>query len=96
VLEAIGKGLRREFIDARTTFKAKRTKKAWKMTRVEPSAKYQPLMNTESSLMFFLAEPAITTISFFKGDVDIDKSKAWLKDRLTSIARANPWLGKRV
>ena len=57
---------------------------------------YQPLLDTESSLMFFLSEPAISTISFFKGDVDLNESKRWLKDRLTTICKANPWLVGRL
>ena len=72
------------------------------MPRVEPLSKggeldYHPLMDTESSLMFFLAEPAISTISFFKGEVDVEQSKVWLKQRLSILAKANPWLtGKLV
>ena len=57
---------------------------------------YQPLLDTESSVMFFLSEPAISTISYFKGDVNLDESKRWLKDRLTAICKANPWLVGRL
>jgi len=46
--------------------------------------------------MFFLSEPAISTISFFKGDVNLDESKRWLKDRLTTICKANSWLAGRL
>lgn len=46
--------------------------------------------------MFFLSEPAISTISFFQGDVDIEASKLWLKERLTQIVTANPWLAGRL
>jgi hypothetical protein len=45
--------------------------------------------------MFFLAEPAITTISFFKG-ADAKSSSTWLKQRLTEICEANPWLTGRL
>ncbi|KAL7511797.1 hypothetical protein ACHAXN_008739 [Cyclotella atomus] len=49
------------------------------MAKVKPhdgtnkSSVYQPLLDTESSLMFFLAEPAITTVTFFNvSDEDVD------------------------
>ena len=56
---------------------------------------YQPLLDTESSLMFFLAEPAITTITFFKG-ADAKLSSVWLVNRLTEICNVNPWLVGRL
>jgi len=46
--------------------------------------------------MFFLSEPAISTISLFKGDANLEESKRWLKDRLTTICKANPWLVGRL
>eukprot|EP00956_Cyclotella_meneghiniana_P024031 scaffold47924_cov41-Cyclotella_meneghiniana.AAC.1 len=58
----------------------------------ESTSTYQPLLDTESSLVHFLAEPAITTVTFFKGAVDAKSSSAWLKDRLTAICHDNPWL----
>lgn len=49
---------------------------------------FEPLLEPESSLMFFLSEPAISTISFFnKGDVDLERSRKWLKERLTLICK---------
>ena len=45
--------------------------------------------------MFFLAEPAITTITFFKG-ADAKTSSAWLKDRLAAICNVNPWSAGRL
>lgn len=70
------------------------------MAKIRPhdgakSSTYQPLLDTESSLMFFLAEPAITTVTFFKG-ADAKTSSAWLKDRLTAICNVNPWLAGRL
>lgn len=56
---------------------------------------YQPLLDTESSLMFFLAEPAITTITFFKG-ADAKRSSEWFRDRLMDVCKANPWLVGRL
>eukprot|EP01082_Thalassiosira_pseudonana_P002545 g2057.t1 g2057 contig11:626902-628196(+) len=56
---------------------------------------YQPLLDPESSLMVFLAEPAITTVTFFKNG-DVKQSFDWLKDRLTLICKANPWLTGRL
>ena len=55
------------------------------MTKVEPlnasndtaNTTFEPLLDPESSLMFFLSEPAISTISFFKGDVDLEQSRKW-------------------
>lgn len=71
------------------------------MTKVNPhdgisNITYEPLLDPESSLMVFLSEPAISTISFFQGDVDITKSREWLKERLTLICNANPWLAGRL
>ena len=71
------------------------------MSRVQPhnvntTTTYEPLLDTESSLMVFLSEPAISTISFFQGDVDLEASKLWLKERLTQIVTANPWLAGRL
>ena len=58
---------------------------------------FEPLLDPESSLMVFLAEPAISTISFFKGrDVDLEQSQKWLKERLTLICKSNPWLAGRL
>ena len=70
------------------------------MAKVKPhdgarSATYEPLLDTESSLMFFLAEPAITTVTFFKG-ADSKASIAWLRERLTDICKYNPWLAGRL
>eukprot|EP00956_Cyclotella_meneghiniana_P026811 scaffold58905_cov66-Cyclotella_meneghiniana.AAC.2 len=70
------------------------------MAKIRPhdgakSSTYQPLLDTESSLMFFLAEPAITTVTFFKG-ADAKTSSAWLKDRLAAICNVNPWLAGRL
>ena len=56
---------------------------------------YQPLLDPESSLMVFLGEPAITTITFFK-NADATLSSSWLKDRLTQVCKANPWLTGRL
>ena len=72
------------------------------MSKIIPSnndtanVSYLPLLDTESSVMFFLSEPAISTITFFKGDVNLDESKKWLKDRLTTICMANPLLAGRL
>lgn len=71
------------------------------MAQVKPhndstNTSYEPLLDTESSLMFFLSEPAISTISFFKGDLDFDASQKWLKERLVLICKANPWLAGRL
>jgi hypothetical protein len=72
-----------------------------RMAKVKPhdatdrSSVYQPLLDTESSLMVFLAEPAITTITFFKG-ANSETSSAWLRARLTEICKANPWLAGRL
>ncbi|KAL7546419.1 hypothetical protein ACHAWF_009755 [Thalassiosira exigua] len=72
------------------------------MTKVKPhqdddvGTTCQPLLETESSLMVFLSKPAISTISFFKGDVDLEQSKRWLKERLSAICKANPWLAGRL
>jgi len=62
----------------------------------ESNTKYEPLLNPESSVMVFLSEPAISTITFFKGDIDLEQSKKWLKERLTLICNANPWLAGRL
>ena len=56
---------------------------------------YEPLLETESSLMFFLAEPAIATISFFK-NTDHAKSMEWMKRRIALLCNANPWLLGRI
>ncbi len=46
-------------------------------------------------MMFFLCEPSITTITFFK-DVDHTNSATQLKKRIKSICQANPWLTGRL
>ena len=71
------------------------------MTKVKPlnddaNVTYEPLLDPESSLFFFLSEPAISTISFFDRNVDLERSRAWLKERLGLICAANPWLAGRL
>jgi hypothetical protein len=66
------------------------------MTKVSPcnddgNTRFEPLLETESSLMYFLAEPSISTISFFEG-ADHTKSIEWMKQRISLICHANPWL----
>ena len=56
---------------------------------------YEPLLETESSLMFFLAEPAIASVTFFR-DVDFEKSLNTMKKRISLICHANPWLAGRL
>ena len=56
---------------------------------------YEPLLDTESSMMVFLGEPSVTTISLFK-DVDHANSVTYLKQRLTLICQANPWIAGRL
>jgi hypothetical protein len=56
---------------------------------------YEPLLETESSVMYFLAEPSITTTTFFKS-VDYPKSLEMISKRITLICHANPWLLGRL
>ena len=70
------------------------------MSKIKPNdddaeTVFEPLLDTESSLYVFLAEPAITTVTFFK-DADVEKSTSWLRGRVSAICRANPWLVGRL
>lgn len=56
---------------------------------------YEPLLDVESSVMFFLCEPAITTLSFFQ-KASVDTSLELLKKRLHLICESNPWLCGRL
>ncbi len=71
--------------------------KANTVTPGDDSSKYdyEPLLETESSLMFFLGEPSIITTTFFKG-ADFTKSLEMVKNRISQICFANPWLVGRL
>ena len=72
-----------------------------RMTKVKPlddasDTTFEPLLAPESSVMVFLSEPAISTITFFKAGSDLEKSQKWLRERLSLICKANPWLAGRL
>lgn len=71
--------------------------KANTVTPGDDTSKYQyePLLETESSLMFFLSEPSIVTTTFFNG-ADFIKSLDMVKKRISLICVANPWLVGRL
>ncbi|GFH46974.1 hypothetical protein CTEN210_03449 [Chaetoceros tenuissimus] len=56
---------------------------------------YEPLLDMESSVMFFLCEPAITTLSFYQ-KASIDISLELFKKRLHLICESNPWVCGRL
>mmetsp|Transcript_4717 Transcript_4717/g.5661 ORF Transcript_4717/g.5661 Transcript_4717/m.5661 type:complete len:437 (+) Transcript_4717:67-1377(+) len=66
-------------------------------TAVHPNDKfmYEPLLDTESSVIFFLAEPSVATISFFES-ANHKKSFEWMRERIFLICHANPWLVGRL
>ena len=66
-----------------------------KVTPGDATHSFEPLLDTESSVMYFLCEPGITTISFFKGACHSESSKL-LKERIKLVCQANPWLAARL
>lgn len=70
------------------------------MSTVAPSEaadlRYEPLLETESSIMYFLYEPSVTTISYFKSGHHHGHSGASIRARLRLICEANPWLTGRL
>jgi hypothetical protein len=64
---------------------------------IESNITFEPLMDTESSVMNHMGTPAVTSISFFTGeDVHFENSLEHLKDRIASICTANPWLAGKL
>ena len=53
---------------------------------------YQPLLDLECDLKIM---SSIATITFFNGP-DLKSSQTWLKERLSLICQANPWLTGRL
>ena len=69
-----------------------------KVTPIGPACNetiYEPLLDTESSVMCFMSEPAVTSISFFE-KAHFQNSIEGMKQRIAAICRANPWLAARL
>jgi len=77
---------------------------AWWMTRtttkkgadtvVDDSGPNEAKLHAVECSMVMMDEPAITTITFVKGDPAA--AAAYLKQRVADIVRANPWLGGKL
>jgi hypothetical protein len=60
---------------------------------VAPGATVDTVLLEHESGMFLMAGP-ITTINFYTGDAAA--AEAFLRDRLASVAKANPWICGRL
>lgn len=66
-----------------------------KVTPGETTHDFEALLETESSVMYFLCEPGISTISFFKGACH-EESLNKIRERIKLICQSNPWLTGRL